>query len=60
MCCESVVENGGTLKFVLDNCKNQKLSNKCVLNDADALEYVPDCFKTQKCVIKLLMIFHQH
>ena len=50
MCDIGVVENGGTLKFVPDNYKNKKTCNQndCQDDYADALEYVPECFKTQE------------
>ena len=46
----AVVENGGTLKFVCDNYKYQKLCNQAVEKYVDALKYAAECFKTQKIV----------
>ena len=52
--CDNVIlENGGTLIFVPDWYKNQKLC-KYVDNYAHALEFVPHCCKT-KCAIKPLI-----
>ena len=50
MCNKATVENGGTLKLVPDNYKSQKMCNQVVDNYVDALEYVFECFKTQKNV----------
>ena len=45
-----ILENGGTLKYVPDCCKNQEMCNKAVANYPHALECVPECYKTQnKC-----------
>ena len=48
MCDRVILENGGTLMFVPDCYKNQKICNKAADNYPHALEFVPDCFKTQK------------
>ena len=49
MCDKAILENGGTLKFVTDCCKNQEMCNKAVDDDCPhALEFVPECFMTQK------------
>ena len=48
MCEKYVLENCGTLTFVLDNYKNKKMCNQAVDNYVDALEYVPECVKTRK------------
>ena len=37
---KAIVENGGTLKFVPDCCKNQEMCNKAVDNYPHALEFV--------------------
>ena len=50
------VENGETLQSVLDCYKNQVMYNKAVDNYPHALEFVPECYKTQKCVRKLLIL----
>ena len=43
-----ILENGGTLKSVLDCYKNHNMCNKAVDNYPHALEFVPECYKTQK------------
>ena len=40
---EAVVENGRTLKSVLDFYENQKICNKTANNYPHALEFVPEC-----------------
>ena len=46
MCDKAVLENGETLKSVLDCYKNQEKRNKAVANYPHALEFVPECYKT--------------
>ena len=41
---------------ITDCYKNQEMCNKAVDNYHHALEFVPKCYKTQKCVIKLLVL----
>ena len=53
MCDKAIVKNAGTLKCV-PNC----YKNKAVENYPHELEYVLECYKTEKCVIKLLIIIH--
>ena len=48
MCDKVILENGGTLNFVLHCYKNQEIFNKAVDNYLHALHFVPDCFMTQK------------
>ena len=43
MCGKAIVENGGTLKSVLDCYKNQEMCNKAIDNCSHALEFVPEC-----------------
>ena len=47
---KAILENGGTLKSVSECYKNQEMCNKTVDNYAHALEFVPECYKTQKNV----------
>ena len=49
---KAILENGGTLKSVPDFYKNQEMCNKAVDNYPLALEFVPECCATQKCMIK--------
>ena len=56
MCDKAILENGGTLKSVSDCQKNQKMCNKVVDNYSHALEFLLQCYKTKKCVIKLLIL----
>ena len=51
----NILENGGTLRSVPGCHKNQKMCNKAVDNYHHALEFVPECYKAQKCV-KLLIL----
>ena len=44
MCDSVVLYNGGTLKFVCDNYKNQIMCNQGVNYFAPAVEFVPHCF----------------
>ena len=53
---EKMWDKVGTLIFVSDCYKNPKKGNKAVDNYAHALESVSNCCKTQKCVIKLLIL----
>ena len=50
------------LSIVFDNCKNQKICYQGLDNYADTLEYVPDCYKTQKMCYKTVdtcpFVFH--
>ena len=56
MCNKAILENGGTLKSTTDCYKDQEISDKAVENYPHALEFVPECYKTQTCVIKLLIL----
>ena len=56
MCDEAILENGGTLNPVLDCYKNQEKCNKAVDNYPHPLEFVSECDKTKKCVIKPLVL----
>ena len=56
MCVKAILENNGTLKSVPDYNKNQEMCNKPVDNYPHALEFVPECYKTKKSVIKLLIL----
>ena len=47
MCDKAVLENGGTLKSVLDCNKNQEMYSKAVDNYPYALDFAPECYKTQ-------------
>ena len=53
MCDKAILENGGALKSVSDFYKNQEMCNKVVDNYPHTLEFVTECYKTQKCVMKL-------
>ena len=55
MCNGDVVENDGTLKFISDNYRNQKLHNQAVDNYVEPLEYVSQSLKLKKSVIKMLI-----
>ena len=46
------------LKSVPDCYKNQEMGNEAVDNYPHTLEFVLKCYKTQKCVIKLLILVH--
>ena len=50
MCDKVVLENGGTLVSVPDQYKTQEMCDKAVDNYAQALEFVPHCYKIQKNV----------
>ena len=56
MCDKAILENGGKLKSVPDCYKNQEISNKAVVDYLRALEFAPESYKTEKCVIKLLIL----
>ena len=47
---KAILENGGTLKCVPDCFKNQEMYNKALENYPHALEFVTECYKTQKNV----------
>ena len=42
MCNKAILENGGTLKSILDCYKIQGMCNKAVDNYPHALEFVPE------------------
>ena len=48
MCYKTILENGGTLKYIPDCYKNQEMCNKAVDN-------YPLFLNAQKSVIKLLI-----
>ena len=50
MCDKTILKNGGTLKSVLDCYKNHEVCNKAVDNYPHALEFITECYKTQKNV----------
>ena len=50
MCDKAILENGGTLKSISNYYKNQERCNKAVGNYPYALEFVPECYKSQKNV----------
>ena len=55
---KAILESGGTLKS-LPNCReNKEMCNEAVDNYPHALEFVPDCYITQKPVIKLSIFIH--
>ena len=47
MCGKAILENGETLESVLDWYKNQQMCDKALDNNLNALEFVPECYKTQ-------------
>ena len=49
MCDKTILENIGILKYFPDCYKNQEIS-KAVDNYPHALEFVSECYKTQKNV----------
>ena len=44
--------------FLID--KTQEMCDKAVIENEGTLHSVPDCYKINKCVIKLLIIMHMH
>ena len=50
------LENGRILKSVPDSYKNQQLCEKSVEKYPHSLEFAPECCKTQKCMVKMLML----
>ena len=56
MCKKAISENGRTLKSVTDCCKNQEIGSEAVYNYPHWLEFVLECYKTQKCVINLSIL----
>ena len=56
MCDIVISENGRTLNSLPGCYNNKQLSDKAVDNYLHALEFVPDCYMTQKCVIKLSIL----
>ena len=47
MCGKAILENGETLESVPDWYKNQQMRDKALDNNLNALEFVPECYKTQ-------------
>ena len=56
MCDKATIENRGTLKSVSDCYKSKEICYKAVDGYSRALEFVAECYVTQKCVIKLLLL----
>ena len=52
MCDKAILENAGTLKYVSGYYKNQEMFNKVDEN----YPHVPECYKTQRYVLKLLIL----
>ena len=52
MCDKAILENAGTLKYVSGHYKNQEMFNKVDEN----YPHVPECYKTQRYVLKLLIL----
>ena len=48
MCDKAVLENGGTLESVPDQCKTQEMCDKAGDNYPHALELVIQCYKPKK------------
>ena len=46
MCDKVILKSSGTLKFVPDCYKNQKMCNKAVDKYPHAVEFVPEFYKT--------------
>ena len=57
MCDKVIIENGGTLMFIRDSYKNQKVYNKVVDNHAHVLAFVPNRYKTQAMCNKVVDTF---
>ena len=57
MCDKVVLENCEMLMFIPDRYNDQCMCNKAVDNYAHALGSVHNSFKTQKCVIKMSVLF---
>ena len=58
---KTILENNGILEFVRDCYKNQEMCNKPLDNYHHALKLVPNCYITQKIVIKLsILIILEH
>ena len=56
MCNRAIIENVGTPKSVSNHYKTHEMCNKAVNNYVDALEFVPDQYRLQKCVLELLIV----
>ena len=56
MCDTAILQNGGMLKSVPNSYKNKKI-NKAIDNYTYALEFVPDCCKTQNNVYQSCQYF---
>ena len=52
MCDKAILENDGALKYVSDYYKNQEMFNKVDEN----YPRVPECYKSQRYVLKLLIL----
>ena len=50
------LENGGMWRFILDNHKNQKMSDEGLDNYFYALEFVPDSYKTKNICDKAVLL----
>ena len=54
---KTILENGGTFKYVPEFYKNQKICNKAGDNYLHALEFVPEYSKIQKMCDKAVNIY---
>ena len=55
--CEKGFNKGFFAIFVPDRYKTREMCNRIISEDPFSIKYVPGQCKTQKCVMKLLIIF---
>ena len=53
---KAILENGVALKFVIKCYKDYKLSNRATANNVHWLEFVSNCYKSQKNITKLSIL----
>ena len=61
MCKHALKKLPFLIKYISDQYKTEQMCDKAILeNGGTLLESVPDCYKINRCVIKLSVITHMH
>ena len=60
MCKNTVKKLQFVKKYVRHCYRTKEMCGKVILGNFGMLMFIPDCYKNQKCLIKLLMIILKH
>ena len=44
----------------LINCKTEEMCDKVIVENGGMFGFIPDCFKDEKCEVKMLIIVFMH